>query len=81
NEAAPINRLPPELLLEIFHHASGKSHSTHQTEAWVTFSHTCQYWRSIAIGFPRAWSSISFNHGPDFADMLLSRSIDSALPL
>ncbi|KAF6751764.1 hypothetical protein DFP72DRAFT_1047667 [Ephemerocybe angulata] len=81
NEPPPINRLPPELLLEIFQHVSGKSQSTHQTEAWVTFSHTCQYWRSIVIGFPRAWSNISFNHGPDFADMLLSRSIDSALPL
>lgn len=62
NPLAPISRLPPELLGEIFmcnmalHMADSSFHRPH----WQRVSRVCHYWREVAIRCPHLWMHVNF---------------------
>lgn len=80
NELTPISRLPPEILTKIF-----LMHVSRYTEfpptrrwmprRWISFSHVCQYWRSVAIACPMLWRSIYFpSTSPGLISEFLART-------
>ncbi|KAG7089902.1 hypothetical protein E1B28_011535 [Marasmius oreades] len=57
NEAAPISRLPDELLTSIF--ALTRQEDTPRSKAFqVVASHVCAKWRAVATTTPLLWSEI-----------------------
>ncbi|TDL24644.1 hypothetical protein BD410DRAFT_896821 [Rickenella mellea] len=71
----PINRLPPELLAELFIHClSTTGFSRARTfDAPMNVSSVCSSWHEIAISTPQLWSSIyrgHFDRDPHFAAIL-----------
>ncbi|KAI0373332.1 hypothetical protein BV20DRAFT_918936, partial [Pilatotrama ljubarskyi] len=58
NSVVPINRLPAEILVEIFKHVR---HSLGEIADIVNVSHVCKLWRSIALGAPELWTVFSIN--------------------
>ncbi|KAF7794538.1 hypothetical protein EIP86_005672 [Pleurotus ostreatoroseus] len=76
-ELVPIERLPPEILLQIF------SFSVHQEDdeqlglALVrrpfTLSHVCQQWRSLSLTASDLWTSLVFN-SPSAVNIFVARS-------
>lgn len=73
NALSPINnRLPPELLSEIFlscFHATLDSFVVWPYR-WISATHVCQHWRDIALRTPRLWSHIILTR----SDNILGRS-------
>ncbi|KAL4255543.1 hypothetical protein AB1N83_011660 [Pleurotus pulmonarius] len=65
NTQAPISKLPPELLGEIFVLAkSRKGDSYHPIvldvalgQRWSNVAGVCRDWREIALGAPRMWDT------------------------
>ncbi|KZT09010.1 uncharacterized protein LAESUDRAFT_748615 [Laetiporus sulphureus 93-53] len=91
---AQINRLPPELLGEIFTCLlSFFCSSAYETKehTWLCFSqsiqvslalsHVCRHWRAVALTLPQLWSSISAASHPLAIFMRLGRSRDIPLDL
>lgn len=74
NSLLPVCRLPTELLSEIFlrhvedHHAVIRRLQADTVEllnllnwghyTWITVTHVCRHWRSVALSFPRLWTDI-----------------------
>ncbi|KAH9935078.1 hypothetical protein B0H21DRAFT_894338 [Amylocystis lapponica] len=56
NSFAPINRLPNELLVDIFSH--DRDRGKVPSMAWIRLTHVCRYWREIALMTPTLWSKI-----------------------
>ncbi|KII95037.1 hypothetical protein PLICRDRAFT_693314 [Plicaturopsis crispa FD-325 SS-3] len=69
NALAPISKLSPELLCEIFSWCC--CHTFRRRP--IRVSHVCQYWRTIAIGYAPLWSTFPAKH-PDWTRELLARS-------
>jgi len=63
----PIDKLPPELLGEIFMRClpqrCWKPHSPKVHEAPMLLCQICSYWRELALSLPMLWSSFSANLG------------------
>ncbi|KAL1743167.1 hypothetical protein HDZ31DRAFT_41563 [Schizophyllum fasciatum] len=56
---APIRRLPPELLMEIFSHVTATTRKRHPTRRLeLRIAGVCYYWRMVALGASALWSSI-----------------------
>ncbi|KAI8998980.1 hypothetical protein BD414DRAFT_140839 [Trametes punicea] len=53
NKFAPINLLPPELLIQIFSHLQSNGDL-------VAATHVCGHWRAVATGAPELWTSFKF---------------------
>ena len=56
-----FDKLPTELLVEIFRHARAVSLHNARNEKHrypVTLSQVCRYWRTVAIGAPTLWADI-----------------------
>ena len=56
-----FNKLPTELLVEIFRHARADSiyEARNETHSYpVALSHVCHHWRTVAIGAPTLWTDI-----------------------
>ena len=83
--AAPIRRIPQEILSEIFLHClMDSSNSFNVTIAPLLLTFVCSRWRTVAIFTPRLWSSISLDVVSGTTEMLqtwLSRSGMSPLKL
>ena len=76
NELAPISRLPPEVLCNIFSFIetyTGGQGWRPGPEAWVSFSRVSQHWRSLALSAPELWTNIPLNY-PRWAEEMLRRS-------
>ncbi len=62
NALAPISRLPPETLAEIFSllfSADASEYSPYMKGIRVT--HVCHRWREVALSSPHLWNHIIFN--------------------
>ncbi|KAI0032083.1 hypothetical protein K488DRAFT_70893 [Vararia minispora EC-137] len=71
-----INRLPNELLVQIYHHildASPPIDSDIRVDSIpLRLSHVCRRWRDVAIGTPRLWQRIIL-HPLDMSNCMLTR--------
>lgn len=89
NTQCPVNRLPPELLSHIMHHASlrpgaggsggiwrPRVHSLHVSR---TVSHVCHYWRDVALSTANLWSTVGSRLPSVAIPMFIERS--GAAPL
>jgi hypothetical protein len=63
NALAPIARLPPETLTEIFRYVIGLDQSEWSSGSlrWVRMIGVCRYWHSVMMESPRLWSCLVFN--------------------
>ncbi|KAI0369209.1 hypothetical protein BV20DRAFT_968410 [Pilatotrama ljubarskyi] len=81
NTMAPISRLPPEILSEVFalvaisdYEAQRRNHyGPSHAYKWITLTHVCRIWRTVALNTPRLWSRIVLTK-PDVAREVLARS-------
>jgi len=62
NALAPISRLPPETLAEIFSLLpySADDHEDVPYLEWIRATHVCRRWREIALHSPYLWNHINF---------------------
>ena len=68
NSLVPVNRLPLELLIEIFYLC--QSQADHRPDAlrrphhygWLTAAGVCHYWREAIMATPKLWSRIDLDH-------------------
>ncbi|KAI0919574.1 hypothetical protein AcV5_001604 [Taiwanofungus camphoratus] len=72
NSTAPINRLPNELLVDIFSNVKGSS----RYMAWIKLTHVCRSWRELALATPLLWTTVSVEKGLPFVHACLNRSGD-----
>ncbi|KAI0648240.1 hypothetical protein C8Q79DRAFT_563207 [Trametes meyenii] len=70
NSVALINKLPPEIFLEIFLGLSGDLGDISHV---IAASHVCHQWRGIALDAPRLWSAFQINR-TDVISVCLQRS-------
>ena len=67
NALAPISRLPPEIIANIFIFLSQPADCVQilageeQDLAWLRISQVCHRWREIALSHPRLWGHIDFS--------------------
>ena len=82
NTIAPISKLPPEMLAEVFLHVVANYHCepgrlVHNAAMfsykWITITHVCRAWRDIALNTPRLWSYLVLA-SPEMTEMVLARS-------
>lgn|SRR6266850_764703 len=62
NALAPVSRLPPEILTEIFSilsSSAGDDGFSHWV--WLHVPHVCHNWRETALNCPHLWNHINFN--------------------
>ena len=82
---APIRRIPPEILCEMFMHCLvSVPHSFDVTKAPLHLTFVCSKWRRVAISTPWLWSYISLYKAPIAMELLqiwLLRSGSSPLTL
>ncbi|KAJ3997388.1 hypothetical protein F5050DRAFT_1436325 [Lentinula boryana] len=57
-EQCSVNRLPVELLQQIFLYSLPDEHwRFHTPPPQLVFAQVCSYWRSVAISYPKLWST------------------------
>lgn len=81
NGLAPISRLPPELLCQVFAFASctaGTYGSYPPSLAWVKVSHVCRHWMEVSRNNPWVWANIPA-FVPQWTREMLKRSKSSPL--
>ncbi|KAA1474116.1 hypothetical protein DENSPDRAFT_313634 [Dentipellis sp. KUC8613] len=82
NKIAPINTLPPEILVRVFQELNlspGKHRRRHSggsssTLGWMIVTHVCHHWRQVALSTPLLWKKICFTLGADCTKQMLLRS-------
>ncbi|KAA1474315.1 hypothetical protein DENSPDRAFT_873320 [Dentipellis sp. KUC8613] len=87
NSLAPISTLPTELLVHIFSFLSPSRRSDikHFEDVipaetylawryWINVTHTCAHFRRVSIGDPSLWTVIYCRLGPEWTNLMLSRS-------
>jgi len=78
NSTLMVNSLPNEILVEVFHIATAMRDSV----AWTTkVMGVCRYWRDLFARTPLLWSTIDLSKQPEFIDLCLARSDDTAIRL
>ena len=78
---APIDRLPPEMLVAIFAHLSKREPGhipSHFVQGLVSVTHICRFWREVAINAPDLWAEVKMTN-LEGVKVFLERS--SAVPL
>ncbi|KJA27989.1 hypothetical protein HYPSUDRAFT_197548 [Hypholoma sublateritium FD-334 SS-4] len=72
NRHAPIAQLPAEILCKIFYFVKVEEQHALQGNVlkWVTVSHVCSHWRSIAINFASLWDTPPLGNADWVAEML-----------
>ena len=77
NLAAPVNRLPVEILTSIFTAVGFKAMDM------FAVSHTCHHWREISLSYPLMWTSVDLDTIPSayIASKIFRRGGDNPLHL
>lgn len=97
NLSRPVNRLPAEVLLQIFDNvtvpSSSRNDTTHQSLVWpalfdfrepkrvVPLTHVCRRWRQIALASPMLWTTVDERSNIDIAATHLARSESAPLKI
>ncbi|KAJ3570781.1 hypothetical protein NP233_g4175 [Leucocoprinus birnbaumii] len=63
---APVRRLHPEILQEVFYHCLPRAHNTLMSnrEGPLWLGQVCRHWREIVYSTPRLWASIHIIASP-----------------
>ncbi|KAI5897248.1 uncharacterized protein SCHCODRAFT_02725950 [Schizophyllum commune H4-8] len=75
---APVRRVPPELLSQIFLIVVADSHllRLHEVRLCRSFARVCHAWRELALATPQLWSNVSFwLNGSDNWQNLFAREL------
>jgi ribosome-associated translation inhibitor RaiA len=61
NRHLRVNTLPPELLIHVFELTRDEPPSSNWeiVTKWINFSHVCTAWRTITLGTPKLWSTLT----------------------
>ncbi|EIW52561.1 uncharacterized protein TRAVEDRAFT_61034 [Trametes versicolor FP-101664 SS1] len=77
NSTSPVNRLPTEILINIFRDLKeGRTESG--TQPWYNVAAVCRSWRAIASSTPLLWNDIHV--GPDMNAVLFQAFLERSLP-
>lgn len=88
NDAASVNKLPNEILCEVFIHGLSSIDPCHERRRLVflnKMTSICSLWRRVAIGTPHLWTAVSYESNEhrastrDKIETLLKRSAVSQL--
>ncbi|KAI0061471.1 hypothetical protein BV25DRAFT_759335 [Artomyces pyxidatus] len=82
NMAAPVSRLPPELLARIFAYYAKDDMIWRKKKpgiGWISVTHVCRRWRHVALGDSRLWSHIFLPLNTMLLEEFISRSKVSPL--
>lgn len=78
NSTSPVNRLPTEILINIFRDL--KEGSTESgTQPWYNVAAVCRSWRAIASSTPLLWNDIHV--GPDMNAVLFQAFLERSHPI
>ncbi|KAF5325422.1 hypothetical protein D9619_010026 [Psilocybe cf. subviscida] len=77
NELASVFKLPDDILLHIF--LILRDSSGRHLRGWHQVTHTCRYWRGVAIGSPLLWTHLYESTPPAFTQLMLERSQSAPL--
>ncbi len=91
NSRARVNRLPNELLMEVFKHALHEADPTIclnvsesarvETRPLLWLTHVCRRWRSIALAHPLLWRRIDTHNAAQLHGFALHRSYPGPVSL
>ncbi|KAJ7446800.1 hypothetical protein FB451DRAFT_1375838 [Mycena latifolia] len=74
NDLAPIARLPPEILADIFVRCiPGSVRKLHSDLTWLNVTRVSSRWRAVALACPDFWSTLLFSR-PKWTPVMLARS-------
>ncbi|KDQ61415.1 hypothetical protein JAAARDRAFT_203934 [Jaapia argillacea MUCL 33604] len=78
NSLVPVSRLPPEVLANIFQHATQSDLSLgfalgSPAVWWIAITYVCRCWREVALATPSLWCSLPF-HRPKWVPEMIARS-------
>ncbi|KAJ7781987.1 hypothetical protein DFH07DRAFT_1055498 [Mycena maculata] len=74
NELAPIARLPPEILADIFVRCVPVSmRKVHSDLSWLNLTRVSSGWRNVALACPDFWSTVILSR-PKWTPVMLARS-------
>lgn len=81
NELTHSGRLPPELLVRIFIKVDPFTPGIQRctSDAIVTVSHVCHYWREVALNSAELWQHVELGRKQDYLRMVILRSKDCSL--
>jgi hypothetical protein len=77
NSFVSINRLPPDVFLNIFHRCHPTAWAGVERLAWIAFSQVCRAWRTLAVRCPTLWTKPDFSR-PRFALHVLNHRVRNA---
>lgn len=77
SSAAPVNQLPPELLIRIISLARPLFLPKFRTLFQVAASHVCAYWRAVLLNNAECWSDVTIysSKGLDYLPEFIARSV------
>lgn len=80
NSVSWPNRLPPEILSQIFILVASYSRSRYGREdlKWVSVTHVCRHWRQTALDCLALWTDLSFVNA-EFTRVMIKRSQSAPL--
>ncbi|EPS93713.1 hypothetical protein FOMPIDRAFT_1135667, partial [Fomitopsis schrenkii] len=85
NALAPVSRIPPEVLSEIFLHTAERvaalGSSPPRVRDWIRVTHVCRHWRETALQCTALWSRVDVPALPERLSEFLSRSKDAPLSM
>ncbi|KAI1785183.1 hypothetical protein LXA43DRAFT_152362 [Ganoderma leucocontextum] len=90
NRSLPINRLPNELLVQIFVSGVHSELFDSDSDLWVAWRRgpppsfskimgTCRLWRDIILGTPALWCTVNLEKNPKWTEVCLARSVAAPL--
>ncbi|KAI0061503.1 hypothetical protein BV25DRAFT_1826645 [Artomyces pyxidatus] len=78
NTAAPVSRLAPEILAQIFSYCAEDEMTWRRKEGagvgWISVTHVCRRWRQIALDYSRLWRHIILPLNNRLAEEWISRA-------
>lgn len=85
NAMMPACRLPVEVLSHIFLYLPGPDcgeYCVPRTKPWLPVTQVCSYWRAVAVGCARLWTSIEvLRVNPDWTAEMIKRSKRASIQL
>lgn len=89
NSTAPIGRLPPELLLEIFqtvkatfeHRIWNEWDDVAEPMSWTTLTGVCRAWRDVICSTPHLWKVVHIGNEREWVNLCIERSREVPLQI